>query len=278
MIVYLNHGIYCNFANHFIIIKKEEIIFAYLTLEGNSMYFIFFYVFTLTAFFCKDTNANNSNIQDNKQQNSSQLRVVCTAALLNDKYDMRKKEYIKCMNTLAKFGIRNPYIIEAVKGHGPTFLDTLSTNVFYSKAHDFNVKDIRNKGVNEARTMLDGLNHFNFEPNDMILKLTGRYNLKSDKIIKLIQNNPDVDVFVKLIYKGTWPITGCFAMRNHLFKDLLENLDLKEMESKFIYIEAKVMDYINKMLKNKTGKVMFIDHLDLTANIVGGGHGHTYQF
>ena len=154
----------------------------------------------------------------------------------------------------------------------------MSRNVFYSKVHDFNVKDIGNKGINEARTLLDGFTHYNFQPNDMILKLTGRYNLKSDKIIRLIKNNPDVDVFVKVIHNGTWPLTGCFAMRQCLFKDLLQNLDLKEMESNFIYIEVKVMDYINNMLKNKIGKVMFIDHLDLVANIVGDGRVSKWYF
>ena len=94
----------------------------------------------------------------------SQLRIVCTAALLQDKFEMRKNEYIKCFQILAMYGYKNPYIIEALKGKGPTFLDRYSSNVFYSKAHDFNVKDIRNKGINEARTLLDGFKHFNFHP------------------------------------------------------------------------------------------------------------------
>lgn len=202
----------------------------------------------------------------------STLRIVCTAALIDDKFDMRKTEYIKCFKALANYGYTNPYIIEAIKGQGPTFLDNYSTNVFYSQAHDFTIKDIRNKGINEARTMLDGFNHFKFHPNDMLLKLTGRYHLKSDKFIQLIRKNPHVDIFVKLIHNKTWPITGCFAMRYRYFKDMLETLDYKHMEANFIYLEAKVMDYINKLLETPSVKIMFVKKLDLSANIMGSGH------
>jgi hypothetical protein len=201
----------------------------------------------------------------------SELRIVCTAALLDDKFEMRKNEYVQCLTILANYGYKNVYVVEALKGSGPTFLDDYSTNVFYSKAHDFSIKDMRNKGINEARTLLDGFNHFNFHPDDMVLKITGRYHLKSDKILRLINENPDVDAFVRLIHDGTWPITGCFALRYRYFKDLLEHLDYKHMEENHIYIEHKVMDYLNAMKKEGTGKIMIIDELDLSANVLGWG-------
>lgn len=219
-----------------------------------------------------DKNAEVVILKEYKEASGGELRIVCTAALLDHQFDMRKKEYIKSLNTLANYGFKeNVYVVEAIKGVGPTFLDQHSKNVFYSKAHDFNVKDIRNKGINEARTLLDGLDYFNFHPNDMILKLTGRYRLKSNKFIKLIKQNPDVDIFVKVIHNGDWPITGCFAMRYRYMRDLLENLDYRYMEENFVYIEHKVMEYINKMFKNKTAKIMFVENLDLSANIFGRG-------
>src|SRR5256885_4787014 len=40
--------------------------------------------------------------------------------------------------------------------------------------------------------------HFNFDPNDMILKLTGRYQPISDYFFKLVENNPQYDAIVKV--------------------------------------------------------------------------------
>ena len=82
------------------------------------MYCILFYIFAFITF-CININAEVLNLQSTKTQKNSQLRVVCTAALLNKDYKSRKKEYIQCMKSLSKFGIRNPYIIEAIKGTRP---------------------------------------------------------------------------------------------------------------------------------------------------------------
>lgn len=200
-----------------------------------------------------------------------ELKILYTAALLKNNYEERKKEYITCLDILSKYGFKNPYIVEAIQGTGPSFFDKYSTNVFYSKVHDFNVKDIANKGINEARTMLDAINHFNFNPNDMIMKITGRYYFVSDKFIKLVKQNPDVDIFVKVISNGTWAITGCFAIRAHYLKDMIENLDYVHMEKNNSYIEAEFASYLNKIIKTKNPKIKYVDMIDLAGLMIGNG-------
>lgn len=213
------------------------------------------------------------------------LRIVSTAALINDDYSHRKSEYIDSILMLNKFGYE-PYVIEAILTTGPSFLDDYCKNVFYSKNHDFSVTDIRNKGINEARTLIDGLNYFDFHSDDMIIKLTGRYLLKSDKFIKLVEDNPDVDVFIKYIYmksqksptntNGAWPITCCFAMRCCYMKDMLESLDYQKMEQDFSYLEHEVYKYLQRKLQDESGiKIKLVPKLNLSARVIGDGHRHS---
>lgn len=201
----------------------------------------------------------------------SEIKVVLSAALIDRDFDLRKAEYIKCIKILENYGYKNPYVIEAIKLQGPTFLNQYSSNVFYSKANDASL-GIANKGVNEARTMFEGLQHFNFKPNDMIIKITGRYHLISRYFIDIVENNPDIDVFGRLWYDGTLMLTSCFAMRYSLLIDMLQTIDYDEMSKNQTYIETKVLQYVDKLLKSKKAKVMFMDKLDLFCNIMGLGN------
>ncbi len=216
------------------------------------------------------------------------VRIVSTAALINDNYEQRKTEYIESLLLLNKFGYE-PYIIEAILTTGPSFLDDYCRNVFYSKEHDFNVTDIRNKGINEARTLIDGLNHYGFDPDDMIIKLTGRYLLRSDQFIKLVEDNPDTDVFIKCLYfdifktptnpDGTWPLTAMFAMRCSYMKEFIDGLDYKKMERDFSYLEKEVYEFLQRKLQDGSGiKITQVPTLDLSARVIGGGDVVYYEF
>jgi hypothetical protein len=215
------------------------------------------------------------------------LRIVSTAALISDDYSSRKSEYIESILRLNKFGY-DPYIIEAILSTGPSFLDDYCQNVFYSKAHDFSVTDIRNKGINEARTLIDGLNYFDFHPDDMIIKLTGRYLLKSDQFIKQVENNPDIDVFIKYIHldyiksptneDGSWPITAIFAMRFCYMIEMLESLDYQKMEQNFSYLENEVYKYLERKLQDGSGiRIKQVPILNLTARVIGDGRPYSFE-
>jgi len=119
-------------------------------------------------------------------------------------------------------------------------LNNLCSRIFHAQTSNPRLK---NKGVNEASTILEGCNYFGFDDNDMIVKITGKYPLNSDFLIQMIQKNPEYDAFVKLDPHGQ-VFTGCFAMRYKYFKQMLEQLDLTYMERYMISIEREVANYL----------------------------------
>lgn len=201
-----------------------------------------------------------------KELQSGIIRVVCTSALIPECYGPRKQQYIRCINLLKSYNYQ-PYIFEACHPSPPTFFEDHAQHVFYSNVND---NQLRNKGVNEARSMMEGFKHYQFNDNDMIVKVTGRYHLESRHFLNLVENNPEVDVFVKCDPWHPIPlgrvITGCFAMRSRLFKEMLENLDLIKMEDEMIDIEIEVARFVKKLI-SRGSAVMYVDHLDVSANV-----------
>lgn len=195
----------------------------------------------------------------------AQIRVVLTAALTDAYYEFRKAQYIESLELLASYGYQNVYIVEALKKHGPTFLDDYSNNVFYSLANDLTS---RNQGTNEARTSLDGTYHFKFAPEDMIIKLTGRHHLLSGYFLKLVENNPDFDAFVKVDGDGN-VYTVCFAMRCKYYQEMYEQMDYHFMEKNWVNLEYMVGYYIKHKIRDGNFKVYYVDKLDVTADNFG---------
>lgn len=196
----------------------------------------------------------------------AQIRILCTAALIDEGYETRKNEYCQCFDILKSFGYTNPYIVEAIKKSGSTFLDDYSTNVFYSTANNPRLK---NKGVNEGRTMLEALKQFHFDPDDMIIKVTGRYHFTSDALIGMIENNPDIDGFVKYDDSRLGIITGCFALRYHYLVDFLEHLDYEHMEKKMVCIEWDFKSYLEQIILTQQAHITFVDKLHIQAKVWG---------
>src|SRR3990170_5685438 len=200
------------------------------------------------------------------------IKIVCTAATSTnysrtDQFNSRKQEYIHAIKTVQSYGY-NPYIFDVSSKRSFSFFESYTSpdRVFYPLVDDNNY---RNKGVNEAVSLLAGFRHFKFNDNDMIIKMVGRYYFNSDAFVRLVEANPDVDVFVKFDSYGQ-AFTGCYAMRFRYSKELHEKLDLDLMEKNMINIEAETGRYI-KELERRGVKVMYLNKLDVTANIFGHG-------
>ena len=88
----------------------------------------------------------------------SKIKIVCTAALIQDNYEQRKEEYIRTLTKLKEFGYET-YVFESCT-QGPTFLRQYCDHVCYTQTNN---PLISNKGVNEARSMVVGFMHYNFE-------------------------------------------------------------------------------------------------------------------
>lgn len=191
------------------------------------------------------------------------IRILYTAALLDHKYEFRKEEYIYSLNILASYG-HTPYIVEACK-IGDTFFDQYSSTVCYSQVNNL---QLRNKGVNEVRSIQEAFKQFKFNENDIIIKLTGRYYFSSDYLIQLIKNNPDTDASVKLDSYGQ-VFGACYALRYKYFENMINNINLTTMEHKMVNIERIIANYIYSLEQKR---VMYIDTIHVNGRVFGWGN------
>jgi len=195
----------------------------------------------------------------------TQTRLVLSVALTNNHFEYRKKQYIQSIAICGKFGYENPYVIEALKKSGPTFLNDHSTHVYYAQSNNPN---FRNNGINEAATLAEGISYFNFDSDDMIIKMTGRYYWTTDFFFRLVENNPDTDVFVKVNENGD-VFTLAFAMRYKYMVEMYKNMDYNAMERHWINVEHEVGNYIKRKVKQGNFKVMYIKQLHIECDLNG---------
>lgn len=105
-----------------------------------------------------------------------------------------------------------------------------------------------------------GLEHFKFDPETIIIKITGRYPLETDDFLHLVENNLDADVIVKT-YHQDGDCTGLFAMRQKYLLDFLRNyLDFKKMEREMISLEWYFGAYVTK-IKKQGAKVIYMEKM-----------------
>jgi hypothetical protein len=196
---------------------------------------------------------------------SAQIKLVLGTALTDSFCDVRKAQYLESFRILSSLGYNNFYVIEGFKRQGPTFLEDHCDNVFYASVQN---PGLRNNGVNEARTLLEGCNYFNFSPEDMVIKMTGRYHWISNHFLRLVEDNPHIDAFIKINENNdTW--TVAFAMRYKYLKEMYSKIDYNWLENAGISIESEVKKYILTKEKQGNFKVMFVDKLDLKAVMYG---------
>lgn len=193
------------------------------------------------------------------------IKIVATTALSDRHYDYRLQQYVNSFTALRNFGYSDFFIVESVAKNGPTFLEEYSKNVFYSTAND---PKLKNYGINEAKTLLECCAHYNFEPDDMIIKLTGRHAFGSDRFFKIVENNPDMDAIVKINeYDGV--LTLAFAMRYKFLKEMYEQIDYDRLEKYLYSIEYSVGEYVKRKKNEGTLKVRYIDNLGIKSNFYG---------
>lgn len=197
--------------------------------------------------------------------------VLFSAALIPEHFQERKSEYIYSLEILKMLGYE-PYIVEAILPDGPTFLDQYSSRVFYSNVNDARLK---NKGVNEARSLLAAFAHYDFDDDAIIIKLTGRYYFESKYFFDQISTQPLCDAFVVQDNYGN-TITGCCALRCRYFKAFLKQLDLVFLEKRMVNIERELTLYLERM-KVQGIQVNYLSKLDVVARIYGEGGDYMHN-
>ncbi len=188
--------------------------------------------------------------------------ILCTGALIQQKSEERKAEYITVLNILNQQPLP-VFFVESCSTEGFSYLNDYCSHVFYSHSNNFKLK---NKGVNEAKAMIKALKYFNFDDDILIIKLTGRYPFNNFNFINLILQNQSYDAFVKYDNHGQ-VYTGCFAMRCKHMKNMLSQLNLAAMETHMINIEAEVASFIHKNIT--PDRIYEVSSLGITARFFG---------
>jgi len=216
---------------------------------------------------------NKPTVVKKRTPMSDKIKIVFTAALIDNHFEERKLEYIKSLKTIKSFGYE-PYIVEACKER-PTFFDDYSCNVLYPNE---NLPDV-DKGVNEARSVLAICEHFNFKDDDMVVKITGRYCLQDDYFIRFVETYSNADIIFKWWAKGGLVFTGCFAMKYKYLKKMLIGYILKkfkmmdENDESFCIIESFCTDYLEN-IKKDNGKIIILDKIHLWTNLYATGEDY----
>jgi len=181
------------------------------------------------------------------------MKILYTAAYSPDCQDIRKCEYSCSLKWFKSHGY-DPYIVECYQTQGPLVYEEYTNKVFYACVNNTSLK---NKGVNEAQAILKALDHYKFSDDEMIVKVTGRYQPRETVFLDIASNAKED---VVCMYIEDQIFTGVVALRCGLFRQMLNSFDYKEMEEKTINIERKVARYIenNKVSVQCVGKVHFL--------------------
>ena len=202
-----------------------------------------------------------------KKQLSSPIHIVYTSALLPYLFEERKREYIHCLKILESYGfLPETYVVEAGPRIAESFFEAYAQQIHYAGTND---PKFRNKGVNEARAVRSFLESHSFPDDHMIVKITGRYFLNSDSLLKLIASRPAYDAIASQTAPNLKACTGCFAMRFRDYKKMMQEMDLEKMEREMIDIEEETMNYLKKM-EAQGQKVLYLEKMGITANIGNG--------
>lgn len=177
---------------------------------------------------------------------NDRIKIVCTSAQKPQGYEERKQQYTRALSLLKnKYGY-DFYLVESI-ANGPTYLDEYCKHVCYTHSND---ASLVNYGINEAISLKIAFKEFNFDPDTMIVKLTGRYPLENDEFINIVEQNLDADVIARTWHEGD-ACTGLFAIRFKYFIDFLENhIDFKKMEKFGTPLEHYFGAYITKIKKD----------------------------
>jgi hypothetical protein len=166
------------------------------------------------------------------------LKVLFTAAILEENYASRKADYISNLQKLKAYGC-DVYVVESCQS-GPTFLDKYCEHVCYTKSND----PSQTKSFNEVNSMLIGMEYFNFEPSDMVIKVTGRYVLEDDRFIALVKKHLDADVIARR-WSEMDAYTGYFAIKHRCFIEMLDHYyQIYNTESKYYAVEHALGNYL----------------------------------
>ncbi len=217
--------------------------------------------------------------------NKPKVYFIVTTCLLQENFEIRKKEYIDSINTLiqevSKYNTLETFIyIVENNGSRYTFLNDFSLNNKNVKVIYTNHNQIAtpNKGLKELLDFFFILQECKeIDNNDIVVKLTGRYRFGEDSTFLNILYNyyNDYDAFIRsgaFMYPSQKKcerdqydcLTGLFGVRAHIMRNNLEKYiqNLRTYE----WVEWVIIMIIQNALPNE--RIKFFDYLGLWIKTV----------
>jgi hypothetical protein len=184
------------------------------------------------------------------------MTILFTSALIDFFFDQRKNEYTQSFEVLKSFGLEeNIHIIECTAKFD-TFLDKLTSKVFYTNQ---NYK-YKNKGVNEILNIKFFLDNHLIDDEETIIKLTGRYILQDNSFIEACKEKYDVTVKFDIHRQAFF---GCLGLKKKVLTDFINSTDWLEVENNFICIEKSFAEF----LINRNYDILEIGKINIKCNI-----------
>ena len=141
--------------------------------------------------------------------------------------ETRKQEYLSAITETLSYlpSTIIPIIVEN-NGQRSTYLDNFYHNnelvpVVYTANNN---RQLANKGMTELLDIKEVIHQYTIKDTDMIIKLSGRYIVKSSYFFKEVLSYPDVDAFVKFFnvctqqYDPNDSVLGLYAVHCSLLR------------------------------------------------------------
>lgn len=190
--------------------------------------------------------------------------VLFTSALIEENYELRKIQYLKSIDSLAEYIDKKKIKIIECYDSDTDFFNELDLKLFLSKSNN----SFRNKGAKECDCLRYFLLNNDFiDDNELIIKLTGRYQILSNIFFSELTNNLGYDFYGKLMDGGSQIFTGFFGIKKKFLFDFLNTVNLDKMENEMINVERLIKEYVDSNRINSH----FIKNLGLRALIYGNG-------
>lgn len=196
--------------------------------------------------------------------NKNEKYLIITTCLLNYRFDKRKEEYIKGINSIIRRCKDKNYKLLIVENNGKreTFLDNFNIPVLYTNNNNLNTN---NKGIKELYDILSCIDYYKIKDNDFIIKMTGRYYLEDKSLFFDVCDTINDSKYDVVIKYGTWInpssikindcITGLIGMRCKYIKQINSSLDISNaIEHEYAKVTQKI-DNNNIKIMDKLGLV-----------------------
>lgn len=184
----------------------------------------------------------------------NKIIITVSTAIIDDNItkEQRVVEYEECFNIIKGFGYDDFYIVETALTQSD-FLEKHSKNVFYTNVNG----RYNNRGTNYVNAFKKFLNESNFDDDDIIVHITGRYPLTDDSFFKncLKLEKEKIGCFKKDSHNQFFLFL--FGMRFKELKDLLNNINVVYMEDNMINLEL----IFSQVIPHES--VLFLDELGI---------------